>query len=374
MGTPTAVGTHSASGIVSAIPRWRTEPRHADMPATEYACLVPADTVRKLTAFAERPRVPVDSVLLAAHAKVLAALSGERDVLTGYSAPGSGGASRPCGVELEDGDWRQLVRAADSAAHREPPPPSTARTYEVVLDLSRLDGSTTAPTGPELTAPGGPVVLHITFAPAPDGGLRLRPLGRAEVVDLPYARRVAGHLLTVLELMAVDDTAGHHTARILSPDELTYQTDGLAGPHRPLPDRRAHELFEERVREHPDRIAAAHEGAEWSCAALNRYANRVAHTLLARGLKPEDVVASAWRTAVNRTRDSARWAWSSAPPCGSPTAPPLISPPAPPDRLPPAPPSGHLTLLNGAVHRYERTDPPFRGCPRRAGSPGADRQ
>ncbi|OEV22817.1 hypothetical protein AN219_26790, partial [Streptomyces nanshensis] len=52
-----------------------------------------------------------------------------------------------------------------------------------------------------------------------------------------------------------------------------------------------HELFEERVREHPDHVAAVHDGAEWSYDALNRRANRIAHALLDRGLRPEDVVA-----------------------------------------------------------------------------------
>ncbi len=65
----------------------------------------------------------------------------------------------------------------------------------------------------------------------------------------------------------------------------------MAGPRRELPDARAHELFEERVRAHPDRVALVHARREWTYAELNARANRVARALLARGLSREDVVA-----------------------------------------------------------------------------------
>ncbi|MFF9351733.1 amino acid adenylation domain-containing protein [Streptomyces sp. NPDC014734] len=263
------------------------------MPTTDYECHVPTDTVLRLTGLAERLRVPLPSVLLAAHTKVLAALSGERDVLTGYTAPGGGGASRPYGLLVADGDWRQLVLAAHRAMDESPSPGTELGTaaprYEVVLDLSALDSATPSEQtdGAVLSAS---TVAHIAFAPVRDG-LRLRLLGRADVLDLPYARRIAGYLLAALELIAVDDTVEHQTQRILSSEELAHQIDGLAGPRRDLPDRRMHELFEERVREHPDRIAAVYGGTEWTYDALNRHANRIAHALLARGLRPEDVVA-----------------------------------------------------------------------------------
>jgi amino acid adenylation domain-containing protein len=59
----------------------------------------------------------------------------------------------------------------------------------------------------------------------------------------------------------------------------------------PLPDRRFHELFEERVRQHPDATAVRQREIAWSYDQLNRQANRVAHLLLADGLRAEDVVA-----------------------------------------------------------------------------------
>jgi amino acid adenylation domain-containing protein len=52
-----------------------------------------------------------------------------------------------------------------------------------------------------------------------------------------------------------------------------------------------HELFEQRVRMHPDAIAATCGDRQWTYAELNARANRLARALLARGLRRESVVA-----------------------------------------------------------------------------------
>ena len=68
------------AGGFSAIPRWTREPVSG---VVGYEASIPADLVAGLRQRAEELAVPVSSVLLAAHAKVLAALCGEREVSTG---------------------------------------------------------------------------------------------------------------------------------------------------------------------------------------------------------------------------------------------------------------------------------------------------
>src|SRR5882757_8631742 len=78
----------------------------------------------------------------------------------------------------------------------------------------------------------------------------------------------------------------------------------LAGPSRKLPDRRAHEVFEDQARARPDSIAARHGSRQLTYGELNARANRVARALLARGLTREGVVGVVternldWMTAV----------------------------------------------------------------------------
>ena len=78
----------------------------------------------------------------------------------------------------------------------------------------------------------------------------------------------------------------------------------LSGPSRSLPDRRAHEIFEDQARVRPDSIAAVHGDKRLTFGELNARANRVARALLARGLTRESVVGVVternldWLTAV----------------------------------------------------------------------------
>src|SRR5438034_3929043 len=78
----------------------------------------------------------------------------------------------------------------------------------------------------------------------------------------------------------------------------------LAGPSRKLPDRRAHDIFEDQARARPDAIATVHGSRQLTYGELNARANHVARALLARGLTREGVVGVVternldWMTAV----------------------------------------------------------------------------
>src|SRR5438128_1627520 len=127
---------------------------------------------------------------------------------------------------------------------------------------------------------------------------------RTEVLDADCAARIAGYHLTALLLMTADPEAEHARSSLRSAEELHFQLHGLAGPRRMLPDRRAHQLLEERARAHPDAIAAVHANRRLTYRALNGRANQLARALVARGLAREGVVGVVternldWLTAV----------------------------------------------------------------------------
>src|SRR5687768_14930326 len=80
------------AGGFSVIPRWSHVPA---MGIAVHEAKVPEDLVAMLRELAKELAVPFSSVLLAAHAKVLAVLSGEREVTTGYIG-GPGHEPLPC--------------------------------------------------------------------------------------------------------------------------------------------------------------------------------------------------------------------------------------------------------------------------------------
>ncbi|MFS8197439.1 amino acid adenylation domain-containing protein [Streptomyces sp. CWNU-52B] len=265
---------------MEAIPRWTLAP----VPGTAvYEVPLPDGLVTEPPA------------LLAAHAKVLAALSGEREVVTGC-VTAKGAPPRLCRLTVGAGPWRDLLAQADLAVRQaadepagEPPVREAGGApafFRTVLDPYGTGAAedTGHPEQSEHTDEGSE--LHVSVV-----GRVLRLRYRTDVLDSGAAARVAGYHLTALGLLTADPDAGHDGCGLLGDDELRFQLDGLAGPHRELPDRRVHELFEERVAARPDAVAAVQGDRRWTYRELNARANRIGRALLARGLRPEGVVA-----------------------------------------------------------------------------------
>src|SRR5467141_3295556 len=83
-------GVLLAGGFI-ALPRWTLFP----VPGVgEHEATIPDELVAALRRLANELAVPLSSVLLTAHAKVLGALSGEREVSTGYAM--AAGPQWPC--------------------------------------------------------------------------------------------------------------------------------------------------------------------------------------------------------------------------------------------------------------------------------------
>jgi len=290
------------AGGFTTIPRWTLGPATG---TAEHEAKISDDLVATLRRLAEELAVPASAVLLAAHAKVLAALSGEREVATGYVGR-EGGQPLLCRLTTEPDSWRTLLLATHRAesellAHSDFPVDDlrldlglTEPSFETVLDPTGLDPRGIDSTGLDSTGNDGDLtedtVLWVGTS-RDDGQLALRLRYRTDVLDADCAARIAGYHLMALELMAADPDAEHRRQSLLSAEEFHFQLDGLAGPQRQLPDYRVHELFEQQVEAHPDRVAAVCGDRSVTYGQLNARANRLARALLARGLRREGVVA-----------------------------------------------------------------------------------
>src|SRR5574341_370106 len=283
-GAATRRGSCEMSGF-TAVPRWTTTPKPG---VGEHEARIPDDLVAALHTLANALKVPLTSVLLTAHAKVLGAISSEQEVCTGYAVGAR--SPLPLWMTLGPGSWRETLLAT-ARAEAELLPRKDAQGH----DLNRERG----PTEPwfetvfALAAGGGGelgegIALQVTFVRL--DGLVLRLRYRTDVLDADCAARIAGYHLTALSLIAADPDADHARQTLLSSGELRFQLHDLAGPHRKLPDALAHELFEERARTHPDAIAAVYGHRRLTYGELNARANRLARALLARGVTREGVV------------------------------------------------------------------------------------
>jgi len=253
MGLPAETGREFWRGVLvaggfTAIPRWTLEPATG---VAEHEATIRDDLVAALRRLADELAVPLSSMLLAAHAKVLAMLSGEREVVTGYVAV-AGRRPLPCRLTTGPDSWRTVLLDAhrvesELLSHQDFPVDELGRElglteplFETVFDPTGDGGELAEDTALRVGASrrGGQVTLRLRY--------------RTDVLDADCAARIAGYHLTALALIAADPDAQHRRQSLLSADELHLQLEGLAGPRLELPDRRVHELFEQRVEAHPD--------------------------------------------------------------------------------------------------------------------------
>ena len=199
-------------GGFTAIPRWTIDPVPG---VAEHEAPIPGDLVAALRRRAAELGVPLSSVLLAAHAKVLAALSGEAEVVTGYiAAPAA--RPLPCRLTTAPGSWRAVLLDTHRAewellSHQDFPVGDlvgelglAGPAFETVFDSVGAEGTL-----------AGDTVLWVGIWPQ-RGRLALRLRYRTDVLDADSAARIAGYHLTALTLIAADPDAEHGRQCLLS--------------------------------------------------------------------------------------------------------------------------------------------------------------
>jgi amino acid adenylation domain-containing protein len=275
--------------VGTTAPRW-TEPGDRSRGLGRHSVRLPDELVHALREVGP----PLWATLSAAHARVMATVTAEGELLVGYLAPGATALSARR-LPVVKSTWAELVTAVEAAdrvdcAGLVEGADRVGGECEIVFDLAGLMAS-----GSPVATPGA--VVRVVFAEV--DGLWLTVEHDRALVDDEYAARLAGYHLTALRALAADPAVPHHRVGLLGDAEMETQLYGLAGHRVELPRTTFHELFEERVRTHPERVAATHGGHRRTYGELNAAANRIAHALIAEGVRAEDPVA----VVLDRTLD-----------------------------------------------------------------------
>jgi nonribosomal peptide synthetase protein BlmX len=314
-----------ADATLMRLPRPDSAPR-ADRGEREIVRLaVPAsrELSERLGALARSCAVPLKSVLLAAHMRVLSHYGGGRDTLTytvtngrpetadGSTAIGLFVNSLALRLRLDGGTWRDLVLATlaserASLPHRRLPMAELKRhqgneplaetlffytDYHVFSVLDRWKRRGVEHVADELYGESTFPFCAIFRQNRETGTLEIRleydrlqfPAELVERVGACYAR--------VLEAIAADPGARYETYPLLSPGERAQVVERW-GRSREAPATAGtlHGLVERQARAHPDRVALHDGDRTLSYRALDERANRLAHALRARGAGPEVTV------------------------------------------------------------------------------------
>ncbi|WP_316775280.1 non-ribosomal peptide synthetase [Streptomyces sasae] len=261
-----------------------------------------------LRALASAAGTSLKSVLVAAHGKVLSALTDQPEFTTGvvtHIRPETTGADRVYGMHLNTvpfgfdrgaRTWRELVRSvfdreAEMWPHRCFPMPEIqrlaggARVVEVLInhvDFDRLDND--ALDRDSIIAPG---TTEFQLAVTTLGGnIGLKTSTR--VLSRANAARVAGMYRRVLEAMAADPDGDASGIPLPAGDHRLIET--LRQPRGGYTGALLPRLIAEQAARTPHALAVAAGEDTLTYAELDARAHRVAHRLHALGAGPETVV------------------------------------------------------------------------------------
>ncbi len=279
---------------------------------------LPDDLLARLAALARRCAVPVKSVVLAAHLRVIGLVTGSSDLLIGFGANGrleeEDGTevlglfmnTVPLRVRLPQGSWIDLIRAAFEAEremlpHRRYPFGALLRLlgsgdlFEVNFGYNNFrqlasDALGSVAGQPEdgagaMARTNFPLVVNLSHDPA-IGGLRLDMEYDARELAPGQVSLLRDYYLRVLDTMLADPEASHHAAPLLGEAERAL-TASWNDTRAELPQAAVHQLVQARAAATPDAVALVCGERSLTYGELNGRANQLAGRLRELGVGPE---------------------------------------------------------------------------------------
>ncbi|HEY0603237.1 MAG TPA: amino acid adenylation domain-containing protein [Herpetosiphonaceae bacterium] len=291
-------------------------PTASDLPAVQHQPVaIPARLTADLQQMARSLGVPLKSVLLAAHLKVMSVLGGQLDIVTGLvtnARPEVQGGEQvlglflntlPLRLTLRDETWAELVQAAFAAEReilpfREYPLAEVQRIaggqplfetafnfvhFHVYHSLSAFDG---------LEIVDGTFVEETNFTLLADFSLSVD--GAEVQLSLAYDRQALGteqietigrYYVQALTALAHAATSRHTAHTLLSAAEQ-QQLAAWNQTRADYPQSCVHDLFAAQVQRDPERIALIWEERQITYGELNMQADRVAWQIRQLGAAP----------------------------------------------------------------------------------------
>ncbi|MCA6113240.1 condensation domain-containing protein, partial [Bradyrhizobium cenepequi] len=308
-----------------ALPTDRPRPEQQSFAGGTVPVVIDADLTRELKRLSRRHGTTLFMTVLAAWAAVLSRLAGQDDLVIGVPTANRGRreieeligffvntlavrldlSGAPSVAELLERTRRTALGAQE---HQDLP---FEQVVEIVQPPRSLDHTPLFQVmlawenhaGGSLDLPGLMVEAAADGADQVKFDLELNLSERGEVIagTLGYAtalfdeatiERQRGYLLALLRAMVADAQQPVGRIGLLSSAERTYLLEELNRTAAAYPSEVCiHALFEAQVRQAPDAVAVVDADERLSYGELNARANRLAHHLIGRGVRPDQPVA-----------------------------------------------------------------------------------
>ena len=307
---------------IAVLPRWQKFPREARIrQICTHNVAIPPEIAEGLKQLANGAGVPLKSVLLAAHLRVLSLLCGQSDVLTGLVAngrPEETDGEQICGLflntlpfrlQLSGGTWIDLVQQVFEAErellpYRRYPLAEIQRNlggqplFETAFDYVNFHVYQGLQTLKNLEILGEKFLAETNFPLLCE--FSLDPFSAKVQLSLKYdsaefcgeqVEAMGGYYARTLEAIARESSERYELRSLLSEREQHQLLVEWNDTRADYPsDRCIHQLFEAQVERTPDAIAVVFEDQKLTYRELNTRANQVAHYLQKLGVKPEVLV------------------------------------------------------------------------------------
>jgi amino acid adenylation domain-containing protein len=316
-----------AAAQPTPLPRWprRLRKEHDAQQGKIYVDL-PEVSTDALRAVARSIAVPLKSVLLAVHAKMMSWATGRSDILTGVVTNGrpeqlDGERVRglflnsvPFHFKLSEGTWADLVRDTFEAERTMLPfrrYPMAAlqqqwgrqRLFDAAFSFLHFHsvGKVLSEQALEILADDekdfsfNSFLLNVTFFLSPTTA-QIRIILEYDAVEFCHEQiaAIGDCFVRIIERLTTDPLAAHHGDPLLSADERRQILLEWGGAVRTLAvTDTLPALFAAQAARAPEAIAVVCEGEALSYRELEARANQLAHALLRQGVRPEQPVGVA---------------------------------------------------------------------------------
>jgi len=293
-------------------------------PAPTYMIRVPvsAELSGGLKRVARDAGVPIKSVLLAAHLRVLSQLGGQEDVVTGvvsHGRPEAADAGRALGLylntlpfrlRLRGGTWVELAREAfaaevDSMPFRYYPMAQVKidqrgrALFEAAFNFTHFHVLDPMQSSSEIEVLDEAGFVRTEFAltadfalKGPEADIHLTLIGSGEVLCSEQLEAIGGYYGAALSALADEPSGRYELKSLLNEEERRRLLFEWNDTEAEYPQELCiHQVFEREAQLHPDAVAVEFAEQQVSYRELNRHADTLAHALRRRGVGPDVLVA-----------------------------------------------------------------------------------
>ncbi|MEW6737272.1 MAG: amino acid adenylation domain-containing protein, partial [Acidobacteriota bacterium] len=319
-----------SESTVTMLPRFTSHQQlNSEQKVESYQLSLPSAVYEGIKKISFETQVPIKTVLLAAHIRLLSQLCGQSNIRTGLVSNGrleETDGERVLGLFLntvpfcfsfENGTWADLIRRTFQA-EQEMLPYRRYPLVEMQKSYGREKLFDTAFNFTHFHAYQGLVenseieLLDWRFFEATNftlvASFGIDPFSSGIVLTLEYdttvlseyyIKMIGDYYLRTISALAFSPHTPYQLSSLLSEEEQQRILVEWNNTSRNYPkDRCIHELFEEQVERSPNAVAVTFQQESLSYAELNQRANQLAHYLRKLGIGPESIVAVCMQRSV----------------------------------------------------------------------------